>query len=217
MQVLTVSDEVVSLVYNLQITQRFRGTRLLLSCGDLPYYYLEFVVTMLGVPCAYIHGNHDAPEITSGGEILHEPRGCTLLETRSEQINGLVLAGLGGSRCYNRRSAYQYTEAEMFMRAWRLVPRLYFNRLKHGRYLDVLLTHAPPLGIHDGPDEAHRGFRTFHWLLRRFHPRYLIHGHIHLSYQITPTTETRLGNTLVINTAGHRLLHLTPGDERRAG
>jgi hypothetical protein len=41
--------------------------------------------------------------------------------------------------------------------------------------LDVLITHAPPEGIHDGSG-AHAGFRAFRWLIDRFPPRYLIHG-----------------------------------------
>jgi len=30
-----------------------------LSCGDLPPYYLEFLVTVLDVPLFDVRGNHD--------------------------------------------------------------------------------------------------------------------------------------------------------------
>jgi len=40
---------------------RFGDVELVLSCGDLPYYYLEYIVSMLNVPLLYVHGNHDAP------------------------------------------------------------------------------------------------------------------------------------------------------------
>jgi Icc-related predicted phosphoesterase len=210
MQTLALSDEVVPIVYSLSIKRRFEHVRLVVGCGDLPYYYLEFVVTMLGVPCLYIHGNHDGPERTSGGELIKEARGCLCLEGRTVMQQGVLFAGLGGSIRYNKRKGAQYTEQQMLLRAWRLVPRLLLNRLRYGRYLDVLLTHAPPLGIHNGPDLPHRGFGTFLRLMQRFEPRYLIHGHIHRSYNFSPVTETRYYNTLVVNTAGYQVLNLQP-------
>ncbi|MCG8347909.1 MAG: metallophosphoesterase [Chloroflexales bacterium] len=210
MQVLSISDEVVPTIYSLNVKQRFDNVQLVLSCGDLPIYYLEFVVTMLGIPCLYVHGNHDGPEETSTGQIIIEPRGCISLEDRSVFHDGLILAGLGGSIRYNHQSNDQYTEQEMTIRVLRLTPRLFFNRLRYGRYLDVLLTHAPPLHIHNGPDYPHRGFQTFLRFMDRFEPRYLIHGHIHLSYGFGSKRRTRYHKTLVVNTAGYRLLEIDP-------
>jgi Icc-related predicted phosphoesterase len=210
MQTLALSDEVVPAVYSLGIKQRFGSARLIIGCGDLPFYYLEYAVTMLGISCLYIHGNHDGPERTSGGEVITEARGCVCLESRTVREQGILFAGLGGSMRYNRRGGAQYTETEMALRVWRLVPHLLLNRLRYGRYLDVLLTHAPPLGIHNGPDVAHRGFGAFLRLIERFQPCYLIHGHIHRAYNFSPVTETRYRRTLVINTAGYRLLNLQP-------
>ncbi|MEM8529680.1 MAG: metallophosphoesterase [Chloroflexota bacterium] len=206
MYFLTISDEVAPVIYSLDIKQRFSDVECVLGCGDLPYYYLEYVVTMLGVPCFYVHGNHDSAEYTAHGEIVRYPRGCDSLEGRSVNYQGVVLAGLGGSIRYNNRPGAQYTERQMLMRAWRLVPRLIVNRWMYGRYLDVLLTHAPPLNIHDGPDRPHRGFKVFLDFMDRFKPRYLIHGHIHRSYGFSNAVETQYNQTTVINTAGHRRL-----------
>ena len=83
-----------------------------------------------------------------------------------------------------------------------------FNKLRYGRYLDVMLAHAPPFGIHNGPDFPHRGFKVFLSFMRRFEPRYLLHGHIHLSYGFGSVTETRFHNTTVLNTAGYRLMQI---------
>jgi len=94
------------------------------------------------------------------------------------------------------------------IRVLRMTPLLFLNRLRYGRYLDVLLTHAPPLGIHNGPDYPHRGFLALLRFMQWFRPRYLIHGHIHLSYGFGHQTETQCGHTLVINTAGYRVLDL---------
>ena len=208
---LTVSDEVVPAIYSLNIKERFRGIDCVLGCGDLPPYYLEFIVTMLGKSCFYVHGNHNDVEYTEGGEELHAPRGCVLIEGRSVLHEGLLLAGLGGSIRYNQESSQQYTETQMLVRLWALAPRLMLNRLRYGRYLDVMLTHAPPLGIHNGPDYPHRGFRAFLTLMDYFAPRYLIHGHIHRSYGFSAVTETRYKQTQVLNTAGYRLLEIGGG------
>ena len=208
MQVLTVADEVVPAIYSLNVKQRFADVKLVLGCGDLPFYYLEFIVTMLGVGCLYVRGNHDGPEESADGEIILEPRGCISVDGRARQHGGLLVAGLGGSIRYNTKGHDQYTEPQMAVRVWRLAPRLLLNKLRYGRYLDVMLTHAPPLGIHNGTDFPHRGFGAFLALMRRYEPRYLIHGHIHLSYGFGSVTETRYHKTTVLNTAGYRLLDL---------
>lgn len=216
MQILTISDEIVPAIYSLNIKQRFGHVDFVLSCGDLPLYYIEFVVTMLGVPCFYIWGNHDGPEIQQDGEQVTEARGAINLEGRSVCHNGLLIAGLGGCLRYKPDGENMYTDAEMMRRVYLLMPRLMLNKLRHGRHLDILITHAPPLGIHNGPDYPHRGFKAFLWLMERARPRYLIHGHIHLSYGFDSGVETVWGDTTVINTAGYRLLEIRPSQQMRA-
>lgn len=210
MQILTISDEIVPAIYSLNVKQRFPEVGMILSCGDLPYYYIEFVVTMLSVPCFYIHGNHDTPEIHEDGKTVDEARGAVNLEGRGVRHAGLSIAGLGGCLRYKPDGTNMYTDAEMMRRAWRLVPWMLFNNYRYGSYLDVLITHAPPLGIHNGPDYPHRGFRAFLWLMDRFRPRYLIHGHIHLSYGYDGGVMSTYGDTTVINTAGFRLMAIEP-------
>ncbi len=208
MQILTISDEVVPAIYSLNLKQRFQHTKLVLSCGDLPIYYVEFVVTMLGVPCFYVYGNHDGPEETASGETLHRASGAICVDGAATEQDNLLIAGLGGSIRYKPNATHQFTEAEMMRRIYKLAPALLFNRLRHGRYVDIFLTHAPPLGIHNGPDYPHRGFQAFLWLMDRFRPRYLIHGHIHLSYGFDRTIETRYKATTVLNTAGYRVMEV---------
>jgi Icc-related predicted phosphoesterase len=203
---LTVSDEIVPAIYSLNIKDRFQHIEAVFGCGDLPPYYLEFIVTMLGRPCFYIDGNHNGVEHTEDGEVLNAPRGCINLERRSVKHAGLLIAGLGGCLRYNNSDGAQYTETQMMAHVWALAPWLLLNKLRYGRYLDVMLTHAPPLGIHNGPDRPHRGFASLLRLMDWFAPRYLIHGHIHRSYGFSSVTETRYNNTMVLNTAGYRLL-----------
>lgn len=206
-QVLTISDEVVPAVYSLSARERFGAARMVLGCGDLPYYYMEFVLTTLGIPGFFVYGNHDAPEQADSGATVAAPPGWTSLEGRCVLHEGLLLAGLGGCIRYNN-GRHQYTESEMMGRVLLLAPRLLFNKRRYGRYLDVLITHAPARDIQDGPGHVHKGFRALRYVLEQFQPRYMIHGHVHRSYSHSTAFETQYGPTQVLNTAGYRLLSL---------
>jgi Icc-related predicted phosphoesterase len=129
------------------------------------------------------------------------------LHARTANAGGLLLAGLEGSIRYNNSSEAQYTDFEMKMNILKLLPGLAYNRLRYGRWLDVLITHSPPFGIHDKPDPAHTGFRSFLTFMDYFKPRYLLHGHIHL-YRNNETTQTRYGETEVINVYPFKILDL---------
>jgi len=116
--------------------------------------------------------------------------------------SGLLLAGIAGSLRYSG-GEYQYTQAQMWLYAFRLVPRLLLNRLLYGRYLDVFITHSPPAGIHDQPDLPHRGIASFLWIDKVFNPRLHLHGHIH-TYRPDTITETIVDRTRVINIFPYR-------------
>lgn len=90
-----------------------------------------------------------------------------------------------------------------------MTPALLMNRLHYGRYIDILVTHSPPHGIHDGDDLAHRGFETFLDLMDWFKPRYLLHGHKHV-YGPEPT-RTHYAETEVINVYPYRLNSCSAG------
>lgn len=205
-KILTVSDVVEPTIYHPGVRERYGDVELVLACGDLPNYYLEFIVTLLDKPLYYVFGNHDKNVVHSErGPEPAAPGGCINLDGHTVSEKGLLLAGLEGSMRYKRDGGPQYTEREMWRKALALVPRLLWNRLLHGRYLDILITHAPPYGVHDASDLCHTGFRAFLWLMKRFRPRYLIHGHVHL-YGHNVVRRTLYKSTLVVNTYGHQLL-----------
>jgi predicted phosphodiesterase len=215
LKILAVSDEVTDVLYGPALKQNYGHVRLLVGCGDLPYYYLEFLLTSLDVPLFYVHGNHDgARQYMVDGRVADRAEGGELIDGRTwaHRPGGaapLLLAGLGGSPRYNREHAYQYTESEMWWRILKLVPRLLLNRARWGRYLDILVTHAPPRGIHDAADVAHRGFTGFLRLMQWFHPRLLVHGHSHV-YRNDTVTRTRYHLTQVINVYPYRVLDWPP-------
>lgn len=212
MRVLAVSDKVEPVLYSPAVNQRVGDIDLILSCGDLPFYYIEYLVSTVNRPCYYVFGNHGREIEYQGGdwEQKSEPMGAVNLHLTTKREGCLLMAGLEGSIRYNLAPKYQYTEREMKFNILRLAPKLAINRMRFGRWLDVLVAHSPPLGIHDQPDRAHRGFESFLMFMRWFKPGYLLHGHIHLYRQDVPT-QTRYEETEVINVYPYRLLDLEPG------
>ncbi|MBK8051373.1 MAG: hypothetical protein IPK16_32300 [Anaerolineales bacterium] len=141
--------------------------------------------------------------------MVAEPLGAVNLHQRTFNEGGLILAGLEGSIRYNTAPRYQYTQSEMWMNIWRLAPKLLINRIRYGRYLDVLVAHSPPWEIHDQDDRPHQGFKSFLTFMRWFKPRYLLHGHIHI-YRRDVITETTYAETQVINAYPYKVLDQSP-------
>lgn len=209
MKILAVSDRVDARLYHPAVHKNMADVALILSCGDLPPGYLDFLATMLRVPLFYVAGNHDRPGEAPPPDGSPQPDNGLNLDERLVSYQGLLIGGLAGSMRYNRDPGPQYTEREMGRKVARLLPGLLWNRLRHGRYLDILITHASPRGIHDQSDLCHAGFNTFLQFMDRFEPRYLLHGHVHVYGHGAPT-ETRYGRTTVINVYPSRLLDIFP-------
>ena len=203
MKLLTLSDIEIGFIYSPMVAERFQDVDLVISCGDLPHFYLEYIVSMLNIPLYYVNGNHASKvEISSEFERT-SPWGAVNLHQRVvEDDTGLLLAGLEGSLLYNY-GPHQYSQRHYWMKAFSLVPALLANKLRVGRYLDIFVTHAAPWGIHDQDDRPHRGIKAFNWLIKSFQPAYHFHGHIHV-YRQDLTTQTQVGSTQVINTYGWR-------------
>jgi calcineurin-like phosphoesterase family protein len=228
MKILCVSDQIDPLVYTNTIKERFGDVGIVLSAGDLPMDYLDFIVSSLNKPLFFVFGNHNLKEFKyykRGGdsyisaainaeEGAFRGSGATHISGRVVYEEGLIIAGLGGSMRYNR-GENQYTDFQMKMEILRLVPALLFNRIFRGRYLDILLTHASPRGIHDKEDKCHWGFKSFRWFMKKFRPKYLIHGHIHL-YDLADVRVTQFERTTVINAYSQYVID-TGIDTPRAG
>ena len=199
MKIFAVSDIIVDSLYHETVAERFPDVDILVGCGDLPYYYLEFLHSALNTSMVYVRGNHDVgPQYTADGRELTGVAGGLNLHGTSMMLRDLLLVGLEGSMRYRPKASLPYSEAEMRVQATRLFPTLLRNRLRHGRFLDILVTHSPPFQIHDQHDLAHTGFKIFRTFMRAFKPRFLLHGHVHVKNNATPRI-TRYGETLVIN------------------
>ncbi len=202
MRILTLSDTILPYIYSPQVKRRFHGTDLIIGCGDLAYYYLEYLIDSLNVPLFFVRGNHDEViEYSTIGQRTH-PHGGVDLHSKTIKYGPLILAGVEGSLRY-RPGPFQYTQSEMWGHVLRLTPALIYNRARHGRYMDIFITHAPAAGIHDDIDLPHQGISAFRWLIKVFQPRYYFHGHIHV-YRPDTVVETQVGLTKVLNTYGYR-------------
>jgi uncharacterized protein len=176
-KILAVSDQEIAEIYDLAPQGHFRGIEMIVGCGDLHNEYLEYLVTILNVDLFYVPGNHDVEydaELAEG-----RAAGCINLDLRTACCGGVLLAGFGGSVRYRPEGVNQYSQTQGFVRAARLLPGLWRNRLRYGRALDVLITHSPPYGVHDDDSRAHTGLKAINWLLDWAKPRYLLHGHMH--------------------------------------
>jgi Icc-related predicted phosphoesterase len=165
------------------------------------------------VPLLYVPGNHDPnvrPLDTTFVALDHSaaipgPEGCDNVDGRILEVQGLRVAGLGGSLRY-KDGPNQYTQAQMRWRALNLEFRTRLKRGRSGRKLDVLITHAPPFGAARGEDAAHVGFIAFHRIIQGLHPVLLVHGHIHPYGKTQP--ERRVDGTRIINAIPSRLIEI---------
>lgn len=202
MNILTISDKIVPFIYSPKITLKFKNIDFVIACGDLPYYYQEFIISSLNVPLYFVRGNHD-PETEFGEHrSCSHPLGGIDLHRRVFQQEKLLIAGIEGSIRYKKEGKFQYTQSQMWNHVGSLIPRLVYNQVRYGRFLDIFVTHAPPWKIHDKPDRPHQGVKAFRWFIKVFQPKYHFHGHIHV-YRPDAVITTQFGKTKVINTYGY--------------
>jgi uncharacterized protein len=206
-KILALSDEVVERLYSLCDRGHFSDIELILGCGDLPYEYLENLLTLLNAPLLYVPGNHD-PNYKPG-ETLTYAEGGSNLDLKSMRVKKFLIAGFGGSIRYRPRGTNQHTQTEAYARAVHLLPRFLLNRIQYGRSLDILITHSPPFGIHDDDTQAHKGLKAINWLIRVAKPRYHFHGHTHFQRRNISPSETNHGLTKIINIYPYKIIEVS--------
>lgn len=206
-KILAVSDEVVERLYSLCSSGHFRDVELILGCGDLPYPYLENLLTFLNIPLMYVPGNHD-PVYNADNHLAHVEGGSNL-DLKLVRHKRFLIGGFGGSIRYRPDGVNQYNQNEAYLRAFGMLPRLMLNRMNYGRALDILITHSPPFGIHDEESQAHQGLKAINWLLRVAQPRYHFHGHTHFQRRNLSASETNQGITKIINIFPYKVIEVS--------
>lgn len=196
MKILAVSDEESPALWDFYVPGRLKDYDLILSCGDLKADYLSFLVTMARCPLFYVHGNHDLSYRTA------PPEGCDCIDGQIVVYNGLRILGLGGCLRYHP-GEQQYTEEQMRRR----IAKLRLALWRTGG-VDIVVTHAPPRGLGDAEDPAHKGFEALRELLDRYHPLYLLHGHVHLRYGLNIPRVHEYNGSQIINVSERYVLEI---------
>lgn len=199
MRILCLADEECLSLWDYYRPGMLDDIDLIISCGDLEPDYLSFLVTMHRAPVLYVCGNHDAKYLK------HEPEGCDCIDDKIVTIGGINIMGLGGCARY-RPGPFQFTEREMRMRVLKMLPQILWKRKK----VDLIITHAAPKGCGDLEDYPHRGFEVFNKLMDWLQPKYLVHGHIHLTYSYDIPRQEKYGNTIVLNAFRRFVIDIEP-------
>ncbi|NLL43769.1 MAG: metallophosphoesterase [Firmicutes bacterium] len=198
MKFLIVGDTVDPQLYDHFRRDRFPDhIEAILSVGDLPTWYLSYLMSVFNAPLYYVRGNHDTIYDSSPPEFAHDVHGRVI------EFKGLTMVGFEGAMYHGHQSAVQYTERQM-----RAIWKKTAWRFLLGRKIDIVLTHAPPFGIHDAEDPCHQGFLTFSRIIHKYKPRYFIHGHTHLSYGLKQNRIDIVNDTTVINGYGFHILEI---------
>ena len=126
-----------------------------------------------------------------------KPEGCECIEDRIYNHNGVRILGLGGSIRYSQ-GQHQYTQKQMEHRR-----RMMWRQLRKNGGFDILVTHSPAFGLGDDLNSvAHTGFNAFRTLMDQYHPKYLVHGHVHLNYGFKTPRWHKYGETKILNAFG---------------
>ncbi len=156
------------------------GPELILVLGDLEPAWIEGLAEV-DLPKLGVRGNHDADDSLEAVDVRD-------LHLASAEVGGLSFAGFGGSPRYRPHGGNQWTEEEA-ERMMALLPPA-----------DVLLTHSPPAGVNDEPDDrAHRGSPALRDWVERHEPGWLLHGH---TLPHPGRAVHRLGPTRVVHVRG---------------
>lgn len=200
-RLLAASDEPDSSLESAATRQGLGEIDLIVGAGDLEPDYLSFLADAFHVPLHYIRGNHDegAAWTDTRRSLLPEPMrdGAVVDEA------GLRLVGFSGSPLYN--------EGEMQVSGTRMWLRVLLAAVRAQRRRPVIVvTHAPPRGVNDDQDRAHRGFTSFRWLAERLDPPLWLHGHTALVRRGIDDRIARHDGTLFYNCTGATLIELHP-------
>jgi Icc-related predicted phosphoesterase len=159
---------------------------LIVLLGDLEPSWIDGLASV-ALPKLGVLGNHDAEDALAAV-------GAEDLQLRRVEVGGLSFSGFGGSPRYSRNGGCEWTEKQ----AEKMIRRL--------PAADVLLTHSPPAGVNDEPDDpAHSGSPALRKWVERNRPAWLLHGHTlpHPAHRVK-----RLGETRVVHVRGAAALDL---------
>lgn len=162
---------------------------LIVTLGDFDMYDLRGLERITAIPKIGVYGNH------CSGNYFGD-FGIENMHLQTKEINGILFGAFEGSIRYKQGNAPMYTEEEAA------------ELLKNFPYVDVVLAHSPPRGLHDEDDPAHKGLEALRDYVIRQKPKYYLHGHTYVS---TGTQADILNDTTVIHVYADQVLDLPLG------
>ncbi len=188
MNVLVVSDLHGDLDSALRAARRYEPD-LILSCGDWgdPEEVDEssFAALLALAPVHSTFGNHDPLDWLAR---LRNSDGSPVLLPQGEvrEVMGLNIAAIGGIWAKSHAKPHYVTDADVAEAA---------ARIARSGPVDVLLTHACPVGLADlTPSGRHGGQRCFLEANKTVAPRLHLCGHLHLAQERTLKDGRRIIN-----------------------
>jgi Icc-related predicted phosphoesterase len=201
-----------------------KGLNVICSCGDLRQKYIEYVVDGIHKDLYFVEGNHHNLShrkyfaVQNLASLVydkdkHLELGGVNLHARAQVAGEYIFAGFGGAMRYNR-GPMQFSESQMarlVAKVQRKIKAVWFIDFLKGRRQPrkiIVLSHAPPLGVHDKKDICHTGFKCFVDFIKQMKPVLWMHGHVHFEGQ-TRHQETLIGDTKVVNVFGSKIIEIT--------
>ena len=178
MRILTVSDENAPL-WDHYVPGRLKEYDLILSCGDLNARYLSFLVTWRGASA--VRPRESRYQLPPGS-----PEVCDFIDDHILTYNGVRIRSWVPQVPSRPPPVHRRPDAPPHPEAWR----------KPGRMGADIVDSRRSYGLGDG-DPAHWGFESLVGLLDTYHPKYLVHGHVHLRYGARDRVRDYNGTTLI--------------------
>lgn len=169
-----------------------QGADALIICGDLTTFgdreriqMMADAVRLEGVPCYFVPGNCDAMPVDGALD------GCSNLHGRVVELEGWLLAGLGGSLPCPSHTPDELKEAA-FAGLLESIKQACAERADRL----ILVSHQPPYGTAADrlSSGRHTGCRALRAFVDEVQPACCLTGHIHEA-----ASRTRVGRTLLLN------------------
>lgn len=198
MKILCISDKISDLIYSSNAKERFKNIDLILSCGDLPFNYYEFIMSTLNKPLFYVMGNHEQSK-DSEYRNFFDKYNTRNLTGKVIDYNGIIIGGLSNCKKSGKDAEFDTTECGQHFEIMKMKPALWKNKIFKKHYIDIFVTHSPAYKLNDlETDLCHSGFKAYTKFIDKYSPKYNIHGHIHL-YDKNQNRIFNYKNTTIIN------------------
>lgn len=179
MRILAISDLHGDLNAARRAVERF-APELIVCCGDWgdpnEVDASAFADIIAMAPVYSTFGNHDPIEVLRDAT-NHDGTPVLIPQGEARDFQGLRFAAIGGIWAKSHKQPYYVTDADVAEAA---------VRIARSGPLDILLTHAPPVGLADlTPSGRHGGNRCFLDANKTIQPRLHLCGHLHVPQERT--------------------------------